>query len=104
MKPDDNASLDGGDLGVDLLRADLLGVGGHDWLHELLHLSAVLEGDALELASLLQRLEFLLILRGLDLATVGAGLRAGLEHGGLQVLRQRLEDLAREAARTDGGY
>src|SRR6186713_2952618 len=47
--------LDGVDLGEDLVGADFLGVGLHHGVGQLLHLRAVGERHALELAGLLER-------------------------------------------------
>src|SRR5215208_6169857 len=90
------------DLVVDLLGADLPGVGRHDWIDELLHLGAVLERDALQLARLLERVELRRVLGGFDLATMRPAFLAGLDDRLLQVGRELLEGLAREAERADG--
>src|SRR5258705_6850240 len=91
--------LDRVDLLEDRVGPDLLRVVGHDRVRELLHLRAVGEGDALQLPGLLHRVELGRILRGLDLAAVGARLLARLEDGGLQVGRKRAEGLPGEADR-----
>src|SRR6267142_4358183 len=92
-------SLDGVDLGEDLVGADLLGVRLDHRVDRLLHLRAVGERDALELAGLLQRDELLLVLARLDLAPVSPGFLAGAQHRVLHALVERLERLAREAQR-----
>src|SRR5688572_1917835 len=91
------ALLDRVDLGEDLLRADLLGVRRHHRVGELLHLVAVGERNALQLAGLLEGVELRVVLRGLDLAAVGAGLLARLQHRGLHVLVELVEGLGGEA-------
>src|SRR5512141_164505 len=65
--------LHGVDLVVDLRRADLLRVLGHDGIGELLHLRAVGERDLLELARLLERVELGGILARLEVAAEDAG-------------------------------
>src|SRR4051812_48680773 len=93
--------LDRVDLLEDLLGADFLGVGRHHGIGELLHLGAVGEGNALELAGLLERLEFRAVLRGLDLPSISAGFLAGLDDRSLEVSRELLEGLRRETNRPD---
>src|SRR5262245_2771489 len=100
--PETVGLFDGVDLRVDRIRADLLGVGRHHRIDQLLHFGAIGEGDALELAGLFQGVELGAVLRGLDLPAVGAGFLAGLDDRGLQVGRQLLEGLAGEADRPDG--
>jgi len=94
--------FDGVDLRVDRVRADLLGVSRHHRIDQFLHLRAIGEGDALELAGLFQGVELGAVLRGLDLPAVGAGFLAGLDDRGLQLGRKLLEGLAGEADRPDG--
>src|SRR5258708_11622049 len=91
--------LDRVDLLEDRVGADLLRVVGHHRVHQLLHLRALAELDALHLPRLLHRVEPGLVLGGLDLAPVGAGFLAGPDDRGLQVRGKRAEGLAREAAR-----
>src|SRR3954454_12675051 len=62
--------LDGVDLLVDLLGADLLGVSRHHRIGYLLHRVAILERNALDLAGLLDRFQLPGIFRRLDLAAV----------------------------------
>src|SRR5687767_4253723 len=59
------------DLRQNLLGADFLGVVGHHRVHQLLHLRAVGERHALELALFLELDQLLLVLARLDLAAVG---------------------------------
>src|SRR5438445_8556346 len=63
----------------DIVGADLLRVRLHDRIHQLLHLRAVGEGDALQLAGLFQRLQLGRVFGVLDLAAVGARLLARAE-------------------------
>src|SRR5262245_4889752 len=72
--------FDGVDLGVDLRRADFLGVLGHHRIDQLLHLRAVGKRNPLQLARLLQRDQLLLVLARFRLAAERAGFLAGLEH------------------------
>src|SRR6266508_4942363 len=62
------------DRGEDLVGADLLRVRLHHRIHQLLHLRAVGEGDALQLAGLFQRFELGRVFGGLDPASIGARL------------------------------
>src|SRR5262245_38746695 len=93
----DGALLDGVDLRVNGVGADLLGIRRHHRIYQLLHLRAIGERDALQFAGLLQRLELAGILRRFDLPSIGARLLAGLEHRLLQIRRQLSERLAGEA-------
>jgi hypothetical protein len=92
---------DGVDLGKDRVRADLLGVSRHHRINQLLHLRAVGESNALELAGFLERVELGAVFRGLDLPAVAAGFFTRLDDGGLQLGREFPEGLAREAASID---
>src|SRR5262249_49778832 len=78
------------------VRPDFLGVSRHHRVDQLLHLRAVRESDALELASLLQRVELGAVFGGLDLSAISAGFFAGLDDGRLQLGRKFLEGLGRE--------
>src|SRR5262249_36766500 len=93
--------LDGVDLGNDSVRADLLGVSRHRRIAQLLLLGAVGESKALELAGLLERVELGAVFRRLDLPAVATGFFTRLDDGGLQLGREFLEGLAREADRPD---
>src|SRR5215468_387724 len=90
--------FDGIDLVEDRVRPDFLGVSGHHRVDQLLHLRAVRESDALELARLLQRVELGAVFRGLDLPAISAGFFAGLDDGPFQLRRKLLEGLARGSA------
>src|SRR5262245_16641814 len=93
--------FDGVDLVEDRVLPDYLGISRHYRVDQLLHLRAVGESDALELAGLLQRVELGAVFRGLDLSAISAGFLAGLDDGRLQLGRKLLEGLAREADRPD---
>src|SRR5262249_8054580 len=97
----DGQLFDGVDLVEDRVRPDFLGVSRHHRVDQLLHLGAVRESDALELASLLQRVELGAVFGGLDLSAISAGFLAGLDDGRLQLGRKLLEGLARETDRPD---
>src|SRR4051794_31192901 len=71
--------FDGVDLRVDPVGADFLGVRRHHRIGELLHLVAVGELDARQLAGLLQGNQLRLVFARLQLAAVGAGFLARLE-------------------------
>src|SRR5215475_5164048 len=100
-RPRELELLDGVDLGKDSVRADLLGVSRHHRIDQLLHLRAVGESNALELAGLLERVELGAVFRRLDLPAMAAGFFTRLDDGGLQLGREFLESLAREADRPD---
>src|SRR5438552_1247426 len=89
------------DRGEDLLGADFLRVRLHHGIHELLHLRAVREGDALQLAGLFQRYQFRRVFGGLDLAPIGARLLARAQDRRAQVGRQAAECLPGKADRPD---
>src|SRR5437870_8882875 len=80
--------FDGVDLVEDRVRPDLLGVSGHHRVDQLLHLRAVRESDALDLAGLLQRVELGAVFGGLDLSAISTGFFAGLDDGRLQLGRK----------------
>src|SRR5438093_6536124 len=71
------------DRGEDLVGADFLRVRLHHRIDQLLHLRAVGEGDAPQLAGLLQRDQLGRVLGGLDLPPVRARLLAGPDDRGL---------------------
>src|SRR6266853_5845043 len=67
------------DRGEDFFGADLLRVRLHHRIHQLLHLRAVGEDDALQLAGLFQRFQLGGVFGGLDLAAIGARLLSRAE-------------------------
>src|SRR5467141_4719883 len=73
------------DCREDAVGADLLRVRLHHRIHQLLHLRAVGEGDALELAGLFQSDQLGCVFRGLDLAAIGARLLSRAEDRRSQV-------------------
>src|SRR6266446_2310040 len=81
------------DRGEDLVGADLLRVRLHHRIDQLLHLRAVGEGDALQLAGLFQRFQLGRVLGGLDPAAVGARLLSRAEDRRSQVGRKAAEGL-----------
>src|SRR5258706_11716509 len=89
------------DRGEDLLGADFLRVRLHHGIHELFHLRAVRERNALQLAGLLQRLQLGRVFGGLDLAAIGARLLARAQDRRLYVGRQAAESLPGKADRPD---
>src|SRR5262245_44634476 len=90
------------DFLVDRVGPDFLRVVLHHRVDQLLHLLAVGERDALQLAGLLERLELGRVLRRFDLPPVGSRFLARPDDGGLQVRGEPAEGLAREAQRPDG--
>src|SRR5207249_10267383 len=89
------------DRGEDLVGADFLRVRLHHRIHQLLHLRAVGEGDALELAGLFQSDQLGRVFGGLDLAAVGARLFARADDRRSQVGGQAAESLPGKADRPD---
>src|SRR5438876_8151072 len=81
------------DRGEDVVGADLLRVRLHHRIHQLLHLRAVGEGDALQLAGLFQRYQLGRVFGGLDLAAIRARLLSRAEDRRPQVGRQAAESL-----------
>ena len=79
--------FDGVDLREDRVRSDLLGVSRHHRINQLLHLSAIREGNALELARILQRVELGAVFGRLDLPAISARFLAGSDDRRLQLGR-----------------
>src|SRR5436309_6036230 len=73
------------DRGEDFVGADFLRVRLHHRIHQLLHLRAVGEGDALQLAGLFQRLQLGRLFGGLDLAAIVVRLLPPADDRPLQV-------------------